>query len=254
VVAVLEINPALARQVLVTAQVIEVDRTKLKNLGIQWAEILGEGAINPLVISEDRIGPIALDEGGPFRRNPLSASIKALINEDAARILSEPKVLITDGRSANILVGGEIPIPVSQGSSVGVSSVSIVYKPFGIQLTVRPRITQDGRIMLTVGPEVSSLDFTNSIRLADFQIPALRTRRAVTTVHMGDGESLAIGGLLSSEDVKSVDRVPLLSKIPIIGELFKSTRFTKNETELIILVTPQIVERGEQAPILHPGG
>lgn len=251
-VAMIEINPALAQQVLVSAQVLEIDRSKLKTLGIQWAEILGTNPIDPLIIFEDRPTPVGLDDGGPVRRTNLSASVKALINEDAAKVLSEPKILITDGHSANILVGGEIPIPVAQNATVGSTSITVQFKPFGIQLTVRPKITPDGRILLTVGPEVSSLDFTNAVRLADFLIPALRTRRVTTTVHMANGESLAIGGLLSSEDVKTVDRVPLLSKIPVIGELFKSRRFTKDETELIILVTPQIVEKGAIVPIAAP--
>lgn len=253
IVAILEVNPALARQLLVTAQVIEVDRGKLRTLGIQWGEVLGEGATRPIRIVEDREPLIALDAGGPFRRTIFDASIRALIEEDAATILSEPKVLILDGHSANIHVGGEIPIPVAQTASAGSTSISVLYKPFGIQLTVRPRITPDDRILLTLTPEVSSLDFANAVRQADFVIPALRVRRATTVMHVANGESLALGGLLSSEDVKSVDRVPLLSSIPVIGELFKSRRFVRNETELIILVTPQIVERGAVVPIAMPG-
>lgn len=252
VVAIIEVNPTLARQILVSAQVIEVDRSKAKRLGIQWDEILGDNPVNPLVITEDRIPPISLDDAGPFRRNDLTASVKALIQDNAAKILSEPKLLITNGHAASILVGGELPIPVAQTSNVGSTSISVMFKPFGIQLTVRPRIADDDRIMLTLTPEVSALDFTNAVRTVGIEIPALTVRRATTTVHVGNNESLAIGGLLSSEDVKIVDRVPLLSKIPIIGELFKSRNFRNNETELIILVTPQIVERGSTVPIKNP--
>lgn len=252
IVAILEVNPALAEQILVTAQIIEVDRNKLKTLGIQWGQILGENASNPLIITEDRPEPITLDKAGPFRRNTLTASIQALITENAARVLSQPQVLIADGHVANIQVGGEIPIPVSQNTAVGSASISVIFKPFGIQLTVRPKITPDNRILLSLTPEVSSLDFTNAVRAAGFEIPALRVRRATTTVHVADGQSIALGGLLSSEDVKTVDRVPLLSKIPVIGELFKSRRFSRNETELIVLVTPQIIHAGSVVPIPLP--
>lgn len=239
VVAILEVNPALARQIMVTAQVLEINRDKLKQLGVEWGELVGGLFTDqPFLVFEDRVPPVPLDEGGPFRRRPLATQIRALINEDAARILSQPQVLIVDGHTANILVGGEIPIPVAQNVSIGTSSITVMFKPFGVQLAVRPRITQDERILLTVTPEVSSLDFTNAVETSDFVIPALRTRRATTTVHMKSGESLIIGGLLSSADTKSIERIPLLSKIPVIGELFKSRSFQKEETELVILITP----------------
>jgi len=256
IVVNLEVNPALARQLLVSAQVIEIDRTKLKQLGIQWAEVFGENATNPIVITETRTPPTALDNIGPFKRaTNLSATIRALIDESAARILSEPKVLIADGHSANIVVGGELPIPIAQSGAIGVNpTITVEFKPFGIQLTVRPKIAPDNRILLTLTPEVSKVDadISKAVSTGVVTIPALKTTRATTTVHVADGQSLAIGGLLSSEDVKVVQRVPLLSKIPVIGELFKSRRFQRNETELVIIVTPTIVERGSTVPINVP--
>lgn len=252
IVCTLDINPSLAKQILVSANVLEVNRTKLKALGLQWKEIFGETPTSPLVILEEWATPVPLDRGGPFRRSSLSASIKALVDERAARVLSEPKVLIIDGRSAQILVGGEIPIPVAQSMGVGSTTISVIYKPYGINLTVRPKVTADGQIYMVVTPEVSSIDESNTVEAAGIKIPATKVRRATTAVHMKDGQSLAIGGLLSSEDVKIVRSVPLLSKIPVIGELFKSRDFQKNETELIILVTPTVIAPGEPAPINEP--
>jgi pilus assembly protein CpaC len=136
--------------------------------------------------------------------------------------------------------------------NVGSTAISVLFKPFGIQLTVRPRITPDNQILLTLTPEVSDLDFTNAVVSAGIRIPALTVRRATTTVYVSNGQALAIGGLISSKDTKIIDRVPLLSKIPIIGELFKSRDFRKNLTELIIIVTPQIVERNGTVPIATP--
>ena len=252
IVAVLEINPATAKQILVSAQVLEIDRGKLKQLGIEWSTLIA-GIATPLTrIIEDRTSLIPLDDAGPFRRTPLDATVRALIQDNTARVLSEPKLLLVDGHAGNILVGGEFPIPVAESVSGGISTITIVFKTFGISLAVRPKVTQDGRVLMTLTPEVSTLDFENGIRTSNVVIPGITTRRSTSTVHVGNKETLAIGGLLSSRDVKTIDRVPLLSKIPIIGELFKSKRFEREETELLILVTPQIVENGVQPSIPTP--
>lgn len=254
ILALLDVNPAIARQIVVSAQVIEVDSNRLKDLGVEWGSVVGDELRGqPFVVVEDRPGPVSLDEGGPLRRLPFNAQIRALIEESAARILSEPKVLIADGHPANIHVGGEIPIPVSQSSGVGSTSISVLWKPFGIQLTVRPRITPDDRILMTVTPEVSDLDFANGVRAADIEIPAVTVRRATTTVHVNNAEPLAIGGLMASRDSDIVRRIPLLSQIPVIGELFKSKSKVRRQTELIIVVTPRIVEAGAPVPIAQPG-
>ncbi len=245
VVVMLEINPALATQVLVNVQVIEINKGMLKQLGVEWSSFVG-GIASPLFsLFEDR-EIVPSDEAGSFSRSGLSAQVTALVDDNAAKILSQPRILIADGHSANILVGGEFPIPMSQQAG----EISIQFKTFGIQLAVRPKIMPGNRILLTLTPEVSSLDFANGIKTSSILIPAIRTRRATTTVHVMAGQTLIIGGLISSEDAKAVSKVPLLGDIPVIGELFKSTRFLKNETELVIMVTPTTVENSSTVSVI----
>jgi Flp pilus assembly secretin CpaC len=244
VVVMLEINPTLATQVLVNVQVLEINKGKLKQLGVEWSSFIG-GIASPLFsLFEDR-EVVPTDELGSFSRSPLSAQVRALVDDNAAKILSQPRILIADGHSASILVGGEFPIPVAQTGG----DISVEFKTFGIQLAVRPKIMQDNRIILTLTPEVSSLDFANGVKSLGMVIPAIRTRRATTTVHIMAGQTLIIGGLITSEDAKVVSKVPLLGDIPIIGELFKSTRFLNNESELVIMVTPTTVENSSAVSV-----
>jgi pilus assembly protein CpaC len=154
-----------------------------------------------------------------------------------ARVLAEPSLVTLSGQSANFLAGGEIPIPLSQGNG----SVSIEYKPYGVGLTVSPTVLDDQRIVLKVAPESSELDYANAVTLQSVAVPAITTRRADTTVELGDGESFVIGGLVSQATVSSVNRVPLLSQIPVLGTLFKRQEFSRKERELVIVVTPRLV-------------
>ncbi|MCL6630624.1 MAG: type II and III secretion system protein family protein, partial [Armatimonadetes bacterium] len=179
---------------------------------------------------------------------PIGARIRALQQQNKARILSEPNLLVLDGREANILVGGEIPVPVVQSAGVGsAASVTVEYKEFGVRLRILPTLTGDDRLQLKVMPEVSTLDFANAVEFSGFRIPALRTRRAETIVNVRDGQSLIIGGLIQNETSKLVKQIPVLGDLPIIGELFKSRSFVNNETELVIIITPQIVKAGVEA-------
>jgi pilus assembly protein CpaC len=143
-----------------------------------------------------------------------------------------------DGNQGSMLVGGEFPVPIASGTS---GTITIEYKPFGVQLNVSPIIVGDGLVQLTVNPEVSTLDFGNAVQLSGTTIPALTVRRATTTLQMRDGQTLVIGGLYSSTNTKNVQRIPLLSQIPVIGEFFKSTSTTKQETELVVLIETEIV-------------
>ena len=156
----------------------------------------------------------------------------------------QPILLVLDGSDGSILVGGEIPVPVAQSSTgtSGVSaSVTVVYKPYGVRLLVHADLVEGGKIQMTVTPEVSDLNYTNAVQLSGFVIPALTVRRATSTLQMGDGETLVIGGLYSSTASRQTERIPLLSQIPVLGEFFKSTTTRKQESELLILIQPQIV-------------
>ena len=150
-------------------------------------------------------------------------------------------MIALSGKPANFLAGGEFPIPIPQPSAAG-SIITIQYKPFGVGLNFTPTVLSDNKINMQVAPEVSELDFSQAISLQGFIIPALTTRRVSTTIELADGQSFAIAGLLKNEVREDVAKFPLLGDIPILGALFRSTSFQKNETELVIIVTPHLVK------------
>jgi len=247
------------RQILVRAKVIDINRAASKTLGVRWGS-LNSGVSRaggtytftpqPILFGQGAgqgpsINGYSLGGGGAIQRlTPLAAQLDALIQENKARVLSEPSLLVLDGSDGSILVGGEIPVPVAQSSTgtSGVSaSVTVVYKPYGVRLLVHVDLVGDGKIQMTVTPEVSDLNYTNAVQLSGFVIPALTVRRATSTLQMGDGETLVIGGLYSSTASRQTERIPLLSQIPVLGEFFKSTTTRKQESELLILIQPQIV-------------
>ncbi|WP_213761646.1 type II and III secretion system protein family protein [Caballeronia sp. dw_19] len=165
------------------------------------------------------------------------ANLSLLESNNLARVLAEPTLVALSGQSASFLAGGEIPIPVPQ--SLG--TISIVYKPYGIGLTVTPTVLGPRRIALKVAPEASQLDFTHALTINGISVPAITTRRADTTVELGDGESFVIGGLIDRETASNVDKVPVLGDLPIIGAFFKTLQYTQNDRELVIIVTPHLV-------------
>ena len=168
----------------------------------------------------------------------IGAVLRALQNTGEFQSLAEPNLIAYNGQEASFLAGGEIPVPVVQGGSNG--AVTIQYKEFGIRLTFTPRIAGDV-IRLKVAPEVSSLDFANGVTLGGFRVPALTTRRAATDVELRDGQSFAVAGLLNNISQEDSAAIPFLSKIPIIGYLFKSRAERAERTELMVLVTPRLV-------------
>jgi pilus assembly protein CpaC len=172
----------------------------------------------------------------------IGATIEALETKGLVETLAEPNVMATDGHEASFLAGGEFPYPVVQGTSAGGSTaVTIEFKEYGIRLNFIPTITPRGTIRLQVAPEVSSLDFTNAVEISGFQVPAITSRKVNTEVELRDGQSFVIGGLLDKTETQSFEKVPFLGDIPILGKLFQSMTRTKNDTELIVVVTPEIV-------------
>ena len=165
--------------------------------------------------------------------------------------------MVLDGSEGSILVGGEIPIPVAQsssGTSGANASVAIEYKPYGVRLLVGAALVGDKLIQLTVTPEVSELDYGAGLQLSGFSVPALTVRRATSTLQMADGETLVIGGLYSSTVSRQVNRIPVLSQIPVLGEFFKSTTTRKEESELLILIQPEIVTPSTAGAYPPPSG
>ena len=164
--------------------------------------------------------------------------IDALKEEGLVKILAEPTLISLSGQSADFLAGGEFPVPVPQG----LGTTAIEYKSFGVGVSFKPVVLSDRKISMKVTPEVSELDFSTAVLLEGFVVPGLSTRRASTVVELGDGESFAIAGLLKENVRDIISKFPLLGDLPILGALFRSSEFQKNETELIIIVTPHLVK------------
>jgi pilus assembly protein CpaC len=174
----------------------------------------------------------------------INATLDALERKGLVKTLAEPTLVALSGETASFLAGGEFPVPVAQGTGTGgaAGGISVEFKPFGVSLAFTPTVLADGIINLQVEPEVSSIDPSASISVNGLTIPGLQTRRANTVLELRDGESFALAGLIRKDFATTVRQVPLLGSIPIIGALFRSTGFTKGETELVIVVTPRIVQ------------
>jgi pilus assembly protein CpaC len=251
------------RQILVHVKVVDVDRSTLDEIGVTWGGLTSQstdtGQVTqtahdqPILFGEAFTGPLGLNQGGPIKRlEGLSAQLKALETRNRARVLAEPNLLVTEGKMASILVGGEIPIPVVQtasGAATGAAgAITVEWKEFGVRLAVQGTVSRDGKsIDLDVSPEVSSLDFGNAIVVSNIVLPALRVRKAQTVLHMNDGQTLVIGGLYQTEWTKNVRAIPLLGQLPILGELFRRTDKQRRDTELVILVTPEIMTEASAA-------
>ena len=238
-------------QVQLQVRVAEVSRNKLKDLGLSYAYQGGSSG----VYANSGGGPSSLGEvANGVLSGTLSSAlnlfvmggntmsmIRALQTQGAIRQLAEPNLIAMDGQQASFLAGGEFPIPIVQGGSSG-SSVSVVFKEYGVRLNFKPTIIDEDHIRLELEPEVSTIDFSNGVKFDGFLVPALKTRRAKTGVELRDGQSFALAGLLDNNEVHSLSKVPVLGDIPVLGSLFRSKSFQKNETELMFIVTAQLVK------------
>ncbi len=174
--------------------------------------------------------------------------IDAIKDEGLLRILAEPTLITLSGKPAHFLAGGEFPVPVPQSGAASISSnITIQYKPFGVGLNFTPTVLSNQKISMEISPEVSELDFTNAVSFQGFVIPAITTRRVSTVVELADGQSFAIAGLLNDRYIERVRKYPFIGDIPIIGTLFKTSSFEKQERELIVLVTPHLVRPLDKA-------
>lgn len=241
----------------VEVKVVEFNKTALKQIGISFQNRNGSfayGFARPGGQLPGNSGVLPGEGGsGSGSDSPISSafrlvfgSTKHMWNADVdllqsngmARVLAEPTLVALSGQSASFLAGGELPILEPQG----LGTTTITYKPFGIGLTVTPTVLAPDRIALKVAPEASDLDYTNAIALNGVQIPSITTRRADTTVELGDGESFVIGGLVSSNIVSNVNKIPLLGDLPIIGSFFRNLDYKRQDKELVIIVTPRLVQ------------
>jgi len=242
-------------QVNLRVRVAEVSRDALKQFGFNWEALFSAGPLTAALA----IGNPVLAAGGGFLRSPdasinnlgatlnngsvsLNTVIDALADEGLVSILAEPNLTAVSGETANFLAGGEFPVPVPQSSAGGgATSVTVEFKKFGVSLAFTPTVLRDGLINLKVIPEVSQLSDTGSVEVEGFSIPALTTRRAETTIELASGQSFAIAGLFQNGTTHNLSKFPGLGDLPILGALFRSDKFQRQETELVIVVTPYIV-------------
>ncbi|MDQ3755829.1 MAG: pilus assembly protein N-terminal domain-containing protein [Acidobacteriota bacterium] len=238
-------------QVQLQVRVAEVSRNRLRELGVSLLGSQGDTSFfssggGPGSLSEARGGSLTGTLSSALNlfifNNAIgtSAAIRALQQQGALRALAEPNLIAMNGQQASFLAGGEIPIPIVQGGGDR-SSVSIVFKEYGVRLNFKPTIIDEDHIRLELEPEVSTLDYANGVRFEGFTIPALRTRRAKTGVELRDGQSFALAGLLDNNETRSLSKIPGLGDIPILGALFRSKSFQRNETELMFIITAQLV-------------
>jgi len=239
-------------QVQLLVRVAEVNRTRLRELGSSYAYQASPGVGG--FLSGGGPGDVSnVTDGilkGTFSSLNLlvlggnaATMIHALQTQGALRALAEPNLIAMNGQEASFLAGGEFPVPVVQnGGSGNGATVSIVFKEYGVRLNFKPTILDEDHIRLELEPEVSTLDFANGVKFNGFLIPGLRTRRAKTGVELRDGQSFALAGLLDNSETRSISKVPGLGNLPVLGNLFKSTSFQKNESELMFIVTAQVVK------------
>jgi pilus assembly protein CpaC len=267
IVPVSRLKVATPLQVMLKVRIAEMNRSAVKQFGVNLLShdstggtLFGIGRGNPGTInvvkgtadpttglSPENIQDVTFNNlaggttlglfGKIFGLNMLG-TLDLLENDGVITTLAEPNLTALSGETASFLAGGEFPIPVSQ--SLG--AVTIEYKQYGVGLAFTPVVLADGRISLRVRPEVSQLSDAGSVKLNGFTVPALTTRRAETTVELGSGQSFMIGGLLQNSNTNSVEKAPFLGDIPILGALFRSTKFQRDETELVIIVTPYLVK------------
>ncbi|MBU6481260.1 MAG: type II and III secretion system protein family protein, partial [Nitrospirae bacterium] len=244
------------QQVMLEVRVAEMNRSLIRRLGINF-NYMGPDNFGISLLANltnlnkfTQVGPAAtlIDQtvtqsiSGVFGFGTGSLSwtgyVDALKEEDLVKVLAKPTLVALNGQEAAFLAGGEFPIPVPQAFGL----VTIQFKKFGVGLVFTPNIMNSKHISLNVAPEVSELDFTNALRTQGFTVPAITTRRATTTIELADGQSFAIGGLMRDNVRESVKKFPLLGELPIIGALFRSSSFQKDESELLIIVTPHLVK------------
>jgi pilus assembly protein CpaC len=243
-------------QVMMEVRVAEMDRSVTKRLGINFNYTRGGefgvsalGGLSKLVKPAEAnlmAGPLGLAVSDTvnalFRFNRGNTTwtglIDALKGDGLVKILAEPTLIALSGKTASFLVGGEFPVPVPSGDG----DISIEYKPFGVGLSFTPTVLSDKKINIDVSPEVSELDFSNALQISGYVVPGLTARRASTVVELADGQSFAIAGLLKETMRDAISKFPGLGDIPILGMLFRSREFQKNETELVIIATPHLVK------------
>jgi pilus assembly protein CpaC len=260
-------------QVQLKVSIAEVQRSLVKQLGIDWnvsnfnlgGIVFGavtnfpfavKGSGPSTIIGGEKITQFethpagsAVGEPGVYANSRIGASLKALEQTGLYRTLAEPTLTAISGESANFLAGGEFPVPVGRDAT---GTVTVAYKPFGVALTFSPVVMSEGRISLRVKTEVSELSQEGAIQIADISLPSLKVRRAETTLELPSGGSMVLGGLLQDNVKQSLAGLPGLKSLPVLGTLFRSRDFLRDETELVIIITPYIVKPVARNQLARP--
>ncbi len=258
----LAVNRGLIKQVKLKVRIVEVDRSKQTQFGFnffsQGGSLISETttqqfASNPTYTPPTTTTPGTLTVSDALNfllfssKLNVGATLKDLENKQVLQILAEPTITTLSGEKANFLSGGEFPFPVIQGSSGGLTSITIQFRSYGVKVEFTPVVNADGTIELKVAPEVSALDYTNAVTISGYTIPAISTRKVDTQVTLHSGQSFAISGLLDKRTTDLYANTPGISNVPILGLLFRSKGITHSNTELVMVVTPEVVE-----PLVQP--
>jgi pilus assembly protein CpaC len=244
------------QQVLLQVRFAEVNRKATNQLGVNFGFTDGVttfgsniGQLSPLGLAGagalapgSPTGSVTLFGGGQIGNTAINYFVAALRQNNLLRILAEPNLTAISGQEASFLAGGEFPVPVPQSGSGGGSTITIEYKEFGVRLNFVPVVLGDGRIRLKLTPEVSDLDFSSPLIIQGSRIPIVNKRTVTTTVEMAEGQTFAVAGLLQHSVNATKNVTPLLGDIPVLGALFRSVQYDRQETELVVLVTPHLVE------------
>lgn len=265
VVNLLYVNvPAAEPQILLKVRFASLDRSASRQLGLNFYSLGGGntiGSVTTQQFSPPTITTGTKASGGApatattatfnsllnlfvFRPDlNIGATLEALESTGLVQILAEPNLLTSNGKEGSFLAGGQFPFPVVQGTAGGggTGAVTIQFKEFGVRMNFIPTITARGTIRLQVAPEVSSLDFANGVQVSGFTVPGLDVRKINTEVELSEGQSFAIGGLLDNRDTKNFSKIPFIGDVPILGKFFQSVQHSRTNTELIVIVTPEIV-------------
>jgi pilus assembly protein CpaC len=249
-------TPPQERQILLKVRFADVDRTKSLSLGVNF---VGAPHGFPFSTSTGEYSPSTINSIAPGQPTTFTlsdtlnllfwdphinvgATLEALAAQNVLQILSQPNLLAMNGKEASFVAGGEFPFPTLQGGGGGVGQITVSFREFGIRLHFLPTVTPRGTIRLHVTPEVSSLNYANSLTVSGSTIPALSTRRVETEVELQSGQTFAIAGLLDNQTTEALSKIPGLGDIPILGKLFTSKSITKSNSELLVIITPELVE------------
>ncbi len=246
------LSVATPNQVDLHVRIAEVNRTILKQIGVDWSKV---GTVAPPEVSFSTsnnptplVNSITIGTFPSLFGQQISATVEALATEGFLTVLAEPNLTAVSGQTASFLAGGEFPVPVVQNVSAGTSAISVQFQQFGVQLVFTPTIIDANHLSMRVRPEVSQLSTEGEVTISGFTIPALTVRSAETTVELASGQSFALAGLLMHNTEQDISKIPWLGDIPILGALFRSNKFQNNETELVIIVTPYLVRPPAATP------